>query len=84
MGKTPLKQRATNFCWMSCSLMASVDVIEFQKIEPYLSLELTGVKYSRHRRSRDKIEFEITEKLLCRYLEGSEENCRGKIFQIRN
>jgi hypothetical protein len=41
--------------------MASVNVMEFQTTEPYSCLELTGVKFSRYTRSRDRIEFEITE-----------------------
>jgi hypothetical protein len=37
---------ATNLCWMRSSLLASVDVTEFQTTEAYSSLGLTNVVYS--------------------------------------
>jgi hypothetical protein len=37
MGKKLLKQRASNFCWMHFSLLASVNVLEFETTEAYSS-----------------------------------------------
>jgi hypothetical protein len=43
-----------NFCWMRSSLLASVDVIEFQTTEAYSNLDLTEVKYSTYKHSREE------------------------------
>jgi hypothetical protein len=39
---------------MVSSLLASVDVIEFQTAEAYSSFDLSNVKYNRHKQSRDE------------------------------
>jgi hypothetical protein len=38
---------------MRSSLLASVDVIEFQTTEAYSNLDLTNVKYSTYKQSRE-------------------------------
>jgi hypothetical protein len=39
---------------MRSSLLASVDVIEFQTTEAYSNLDLTNVKYSTYKQSREE------------------------------
>lgn len=43
-----------NFCWMLSSLMALVDMIEIQNTEAYSILDLTNIKYSIYKQSRDE------------------------------
>jgi hypothetical protein len=40
------KQRAANLCWIRSSLLASVDIMEFQTTDAYYSLDRTGAMYS--------------------------------------
>jgi hypothetical protein len=54
-----LKQTATNFCWMCSSLLASIDVIEFQTTEACSSLDVTRVKYNMYIYSMDE-EMKVT------------------------
>jgi hypothetical protein len=39
------RQTDANFCWMRSSLLAAVDVIEFQTTEAYYNLDLIKVSY---------------------------------------
>jgi hypothetical protein len=43
-----------NLHWMRSSLLALVDVIEFQTVEMYSSLALSEVKYNTYMHSRDE------------------------------
>jgi hypothetical protein len=49
-----LKQRAANLCWMRSSLLASVDVIEFQTTDAYANLDLTNTMYNLSIHSTDE------------------------------
>jgi hypothetical protein len=49
-----LKQRTANLCWMRSSLLASVDITEFQTTDAYSSLDLTNVIYNLSKHSRDE------------------------------
>jgi hypothetical protein len=42
------------FCWMHSSLLASVEVMEFQIIETYYNFDLTKVRYSTYKHSREE------------------------------
>jgi hypothetical protein len=44
----------TEDCWMRSSLLASVDVTEFQTTDAYSSLDLTNVIYTLSIHSRDE------------------------------
>jgi hypothetical protein len=50
-----LEQRATYFCWMRFSLLASADVTQFQRTEAYSSFEGSNVKYNKYIHSRDDL-----------------------------
>jgi hypothetical protein len=54
MWKGEIKLKDCRLCWMHSSLLASVDVTEFQATEMYSSLDLTGVKYYRFRYFKGK------------------------------
>jgi hypothetical protein len=43
-----------NFCRMGSNILASVDVMEFQTTEAYSNLDLTKVKYSIYKHSREE------------------------------
>jgi hypothetical protein len=49
-----LKQRATNLCWMRSSLLASVDIIDFQTTDAYSILDLTNAMYNLSKHSKDE------------------------------
>jgi hypothetical protein len=49
-----IKQMDVNFCRICSSLLASVDVTEFQNAEIYSNLDLTNVKYSTYEHYREE------------------------------
>jgi hypothetical protein len=49
-----LKQGATNLCWKHSSLLASVDVIEFQIKDAYSILDLSNAMYNLSKHSKDE------------------------------
>jgi hypothetical protein len=44
----------TDFRWMCSSLLASVDVMEFQTTQAYSNLDLTNGNYSMYKQSREE------------------------------
>jgi hypothetical protein len=48
---------------MRLSFLASVDVIEFQTTEAYSNLDLTNVKYSTYKQSREE-NLKVTERIM--------------------
>jgi hypothetical protein len=54
MREKTIKIVGCNFCWTPSSLLASVDVIEFQTAEAYSVLDVTNVKYIIHKQSREE------------------------------
>jgi hypothetical protein len=54
MKEKTIKQINANFCWMCSSLLASVNMTEFQTAEAYSSLDLPKVKCSMQGNSREE------------------------------
>jgi hypothetical protein len=46
MGKEEIKTEAANCCWMHYSVLASVNIIEFQTALAYSGSDLIMVKYN--------------------------------------
>jgi hypothetical protein len=53
-GKNPLRHRAADLCWMHSSLLASVDIIEFQTADGFSLIDLTKAINNLCLHSRDE------------------------------